>query len=407
MSEERHRHLLTRRGFFRAGAAAGVATAAIGVLAGCSHTADEDSAEPLEIDEGSATSVLDNWQEADLDLENTNTWSIAVGNVLHVAEGDYIPVTTAGDSASPMVKGSVLSAQSGELVTLLDAPYGTTDENNTVIFDTRCSDALYAWIELNLLDHSWSLYAQRFSDGSLTGTVTTLWQADSNYDPPLFAVSGSKVIWLVMPSTSGDKTTEHSYCYVWQQGDSSASAAVESPGRFATEPAVSGDTVTLAPRVRADQGTYYGITCYSLSDNLSSVEDQLVLPQSVKPFRAVRIGSRFAFSIEANYDSGGQLGRMGYYFGTSDGQLITVSREPSADMCGKDNRFICKSNASYFLVDTDAQTYSVISAANRSMDYGEYPARLGECDQFVTFSTVKDPNTGAPTSVTVRTFALG
>lgn len=399
--------MLTRRGFFRATAATGAAGVAIGVLAGCSHKADEDSAEPLQIDEGSATSVLDDWQEADLSISEAASWTIAVGNVLHPGEGDCLPVTTAGDSATPMVKGSVLSARNGTLTTLLGAPHGTRDENNTVIFDTRCSDSVYAWCELNLLDHSWSLYAQRLSDAALTGAVTTLWQADSNYDPPLFAVSGSKVVWEVMPSISGSKTSEHSYCYVWQRGDSNASQAVESPGRFATEPAVSGGVVTLVPRVRADKGTYYGITAYSLDDDLSTVEDQLVLPQSVRPFRATRIGNRFAFSIEANYDSGGQLGRMGYYFGTSDGQLVTVSREPSADMCGKDDRFICKSNASYFLVDVSAQTYSVIPAADRALDYGEYPARAGECDRFVTFSTVKDPDTGAPTSVSVRAYDLG
>ena len=43
---------------------------------------------------------------------------------------------------------------------------------------------------------------------------------------------------------------------------------------------------------------------------------------------------------------------------------------------------------------------------DRAVDYGEYPARCGECDLFVTFATVKDADTGYPASVTVRTFRL-
>ena len=72
----------------------------------------------------------------------------------------------------------------------------------------------------------------------------------------------------------------------------------------------------------------------------------------------------------------------------------------------KGDKVIVKSNASYFVIDLAARTYAVLSSADRSVDYGEYPARAGECDQFVTFSTVKDVDTGYPTSVNVRTFRL-
>ena len=65
-----------------------------------------------------------------------------------------------------------------------------------------------------------------------------------------------------------------------------------------------------------------------------------------------------------------------------------------------------KSNSSYLVLDLANRTYSTLVSMDRSVDYGEYPARAGECDQFVTFSTVKDPDTGYPASVAVRTFRL-
>ena len=44
-------------------------------------------------------------------------------------------------------------------------------------------------------------------------------------------------------------------------------------------------------------------------------------------------------------------------------------------------------------------TSVVLSAQNRSVDYGEYPATVGETSRFVTYSTVKHESTGRPTSV--------
>lgn len=400
----RARHNITRRGLFRATAATGALAATVGVLAGCKHQ-DTGGGSPVMVDESQATSILDTYSEADLALGELGTWSVSLGNVLHPGQGTWIPCTTAGSSATPMVKASAFSTSSGSVVEVVSAPRAS-DATNVVIYDVRCSDSVYAWSEINILTHEWALYAAPFSGGSLAGSVSTLWSADADWDPPLFAVTGSSVIWQVMPSTSGSKTTEHSFCYLWKVGQADAQAVVESPGRFATEPAPSGGTVTLVPRVNADQGTYYGITAYSLSDDLSTQVDQLILPSSVRPLNAVRIGDDFAFSIEATYSSGGLLGTMGTYIGSSQGPFVMLSREPAAGVVGKDGTYVIKSRSSYFVADTKEQTYAVLAATNRCIDYGEYPARYGEADTFVTFATVKAQDTGYPSSVTVRAFSL-
>ncbi|MBF0918946.1 MAG: Tat pathway signal protein, partial [Atopobium sp.] len=72
----------------------------------------------------------------------------------------------------------------------------------------------------------------------------------------------------------------------------------------------------------------------------------------------------------------------------------------------KGSLYIVKSRASYVLVDPQNQTANWLYSMDRSVDYGEFPAREGNCDSFVTYSTVKDPTSGYPASVTVRVFSL-
>ena len=397
---------LTRRGFFKAAVASvPVAAAAVTILSGCTHSSsDSTDSEPVVVEDDSATSVTDSYTYVDSTYAATHEWSLPLGNVLHPGEGTWIPVATAGASASPMVKGSALSLASGTLAEVV--PETITSSTTAVIYDVRCSDSVYAWVELDIVTRDWWLYASAFSNGALTGDTKTLWQASSDYDPAPFACSGTKVVWQVQPSSSGSKTTEHSFCYVWTTGAGDATAAVESPGRFATKPSVSDGYVVLTPRVHADQGVYYGITAYTLDDNLATKAAQLVMPSTVKPFRASYVGGRFLVSVEASYSSGGLLGKMGTYIGTESEGFVKLDREPSEGGCGKGNVFVIKSRSSYFVIDLDAQTYTGISSVDRAVDYGEYPAREGACSSFVTFSTVKDATTGYPASVTVRTFDL-
>ncbi len=396
---------VTRRSFFKTAAAGSIAAAAaIGVLSGCTHSGDEETSDPVVVDEDSAESILDTFESVDLGLAQEATWSLPLGNVLHPSEGTWVPVTTAGSSATPMVKASALSLASGQLVEVVSEPLG--QGTTTVIYDVRCSDYVYAWVELDLQSRAWALYAAPFSGGALSGEAVTLWEGDSDFDPAPLAVTGRMVIWQVQPSTSGSRTTEHSFCYVWHLDDAEAKSVVESPGRFATSPTVSGDAVVLAPRVRADEGTFYGVTAYSASDDLATRIDQLVMPQNVRPFRATRVGERFLVSVEASYSTGGLLGQMGTYVGTAEGGFFRLNREPSELGCGSGDVVIIKSLASYFVIDLAARQYAVLGSADRAVDYGDYPARAGECDLFVTYATVKDADTGYPATVAVRTFRL-
>ena len=102
---------LTRRGFFKAAAASvPVAAAAVTILSGCTHSSsDSADSEPVVVEDDSATSVTDSYTYVDSTYAAAHEWSLPLGNVLHPGEGTWIPVATAGASASPMVKGSALS----------------------------------------------------------------------------------------------------------------------------------------------------------------------------------------------------------------------------------------------------------------------------------------------------------
>ncbi|WP_321970627.1 Tat pathway signal protein [Paratractidigestivibacter sp.] len=399
---------LTRRGFFRASAAAGVAGAAIGVLSFCGSNDADDDSEPVVVDSDSAVSVTadDSPYEFIDEYGYTPeaTYTLPLGTVLRPAEGTWVPVTIAGSSATPMVKAGAFSSETGTLSEVVSSP--VSDAATVVIYDVACSDSVYAWTELDTTDRSWTLYAAKFSDGELTGDPQKLWDTTSDYDPAPIACSGSKVIWQIQPSYSGKKTSEHSFAYVWAIGEQNVRQCVKSPGRFATKPTVSGANCILTPRVRADEGTYYGVTAFSISDNLSTKIDQLVLPASVKPFRATRVGDKFVISIEASYSTGGLLSKMGTYIGTRTGGFVKVDREPSECPAGHNGIYLVKSRSSYVVVGTEEQKYSSLVSIDRAVDYGEYPARCGDCELFVTFATVKDADTGYPASVTVRTFRL-
>ena len=58
------------------------------------------------------------------------------------------------------------------------------------------------------------------------------------------------------------------------------------------------------------------------------------------------------------------------------------------------------------VADLANATYGTLAAEDRSVDYGEYPARIGTCQDFVTFATVKDPSTSYPSAVVVRAFKV-
>lgn len=400
---ERLRNGITRRGFVVGGLAAGAGAAA---LAGCSSgggSSKDASGEPQVVkDSSKIVSVVDEYEAVDIDLEAASTWTLPLGTLLSYCEGDYAAAMMAPASAQHANTLGVLNIGDGSLTTLVESP---VKGGSYGFYDVRAGESVFAWVEMDYAASAWTLFAQELAGGALSGDAVELDHGGKNFDPPQFTATGSQVIWYKMPSTSGNKTGDDSYCYSRAIGDGKAQTIWTSTGRFASAPRVSDGILTISPRVRNDEGVYYGMTALDLADGNNTRRAQLVLPSSVVPFEAVYMGDKFVFSIEATYDGVGSLGNMGTYIGAEGGPYVYLSREPLACAAGKGSRYLIKAQASHFLVDTSKKTYGTLLSPDRALDYGDYPASAGEVSSFITYATVRNSQ-GIPETVTARLFSL-
>ena len=395
---------VSRRAFV-GGALAGAGAMAAITLVGCSSGGDDGkkvSGEPQVItDDSKIVNVTEEYKEADAGMAEQFAWDLPLGTVPFHCEGAWAALMMAPESAREVNTLEIISLATGRRSPMVSAP---TQGTTYGFHDVRCSEQVYAWIEMNYTTKEWVLIGQALSNGQLTGDPIKLDSGDSDWEPARFTATGDAVIWQKMPALGGDKTSEKSHCYLWHVGDEEGKDLWESTGRFATWPRVSEGVLTIAPRVNNDEGVYYCITALNLEDGNKMV-DQLVMPKSVSPFEAVYMGQSFAFSVEANYSSGGSLGNMGTFIGREGGPFVFLSREPLACVAGKGARYLIKAQSSHFVVDTDAQTYAILVAPDKTLEYGDYPASAGTTDRFVTYATVRG-DTGLPTAVRMRVFSL-
>ena len=96
---------------------------------------------------------------------------------------------------------------------------------------------------------------------------------------------------------------------------------------------------------------------------------------------------------------------MGTFLGNAGGPFVFLSREPLACVAGKGDTYLVKAQSSHFVIDVDAQTYAVLTAPDKAIDYGDYPASEGTTDRFVTYATVRGDD-GLPAAVRLRVFGL-
>ena len=394
---------VSRRTLFKGGAAATAALTVIS-LVGCDSDGEGSavSGEPQVItDDSKIISVIDDFENVNNTLAPQFSWDMPLGTVPFHCEGAWAALFEAPASARAINTLGIISLASGSRATLVPEPI----KGKTYGFhDVRCSEQVYAWIEMDYATGDWVLLAQELENGVLVGEPVELDDGTTDWEPARFTVTGNSVIWQKMPFASGAKRAEYSHCYLWSAGSPKGKDLYESPGRFAMWPRVSDGYLTIAPRVNASEGTFYGLTALDLQNN-NKVAAQLVMPETVSPFEAVYMGSSFAFSVEANYGYGGGLGNMGTFIGNAGGPFTYLSREPLACVSGNGTRYLIKAQSSHFVVDTEAQTYAVLAAPDKSLDFGDYPASEGTTDRFVTYATVRGDD-GLPAAVQLRVFSL-
>ena len=170
---------VTRRRFVQGTvAAAGAGMAAI-ALSSCSSGGDsqqEDGEPQVVTDSSQIVAVLDgDYENVSNSLSASSTWSLPLGTMLfHNGGNTWAAAMLTPESATSVNTVGVLSLSSGNLTTLLDvASLGASYS----FFDVRCSDQVYAWIEINYTDGSWVLLGQGLSNGALYGSPVQLTQA--------------------------------------------------------------------------------------------------------------------------------------------------------------------------------------------------------------------------------------
>lgn len=395
---------VTRRSFALGSAAAIGAGMAVISLSSCSSgEVKETTGDPQVVDDSQVVAVLDgDYEAADCPYTASQTFTLPLGTLLFHTGGTWAAALLTPESSQHVNTLGALSLSSGNLSTVLDAP---TQGQTWQFYDVRCTDSVYAWVEIDYATRDWVLVGQAFSGGDLAGEPVQLDSGSIDWEPPRFTTWNTSVIWQKMPLATGNASSEDSHCYQWPVGETEGTELMVSHGRFATAPRVADGILTIAPRVKEDEGTYYGLTALDLTDGNNTKRDQLVLPSGVAPFEAVYMNEQFAFSIEASYDGRGSLGNMGTFIGREGGPYVYVRREPLACVAGKGSRYLVKAQASHFVVDTEAQTYATLGAPDRSVDYGDWPASEGIVDRFLSFATIRNAQ-GIPESVTARVFDL-
>lgn len=395
---------ITRRRFTLGSLAAAGAGMAVISLSSCGQSeVKETTGEPQVVDDSQLVAVLDgDYQSGECPYTASEEFTLPLGTLLFHTGGSWAAALMAPESSAHVNTLGTMSLSTGNLNTLLDAP---TQGGTYEFFDVRCTDDVFAWVEIDYTTRDWVLIGQGLSNGQLSGDPVQLDEGDEDWEPPRFTTWESSVIWQRMPLSTGSASSKDSECYQWTLGDSEGRSIWTSHGRFATSPRVADGILTITPRVNEDEGVYYGMTAIDLTDGNNTRRDQLVLPSSVAPFEAVYLNEAFAFSIEASYEGRGSLGNMGTYIGREGGPYIYVRREPLACVAGNGSRYLVKAQSSHFVVDTDAQTYSTLLAPDRSVDYGDWPASEGRVDRFLSYATIRNAQ-GVPESVTARVFSL-
>nr|WP_306792796.1 hypothetical protein [Collinsella urealyticum] len=371
---------------------------------GCSSKAKrEEAGEPQVVTDASKIiDALSDFEEADLGVSAAQTWEVPLGTKLYHTGGSWAACMLTPDSAMHPNTLGAFSTASGRTFTLMEeASLG----RGYSFYDVRMSESIFAWLEIDYIAGAWALLACPFTDGSISGNPITLDSGDQDWEPASFTCRGSSVIWQKMPQPTGKKRAETSQCLMWTSGNEKGSVLWESTGRFATKPRVAGRSLTIAPRVRNDEGTFYGMTAIDLDDTSHGMLDQLVLPSGIRPFEAVYAQDRFAFSIEASYESGGSLGKMGTFIGREGGSFVFFAREPLAQIMFSGSRFLIKTQSAHYALDIENEKIEGVSGPDRSLGFGEFPASEGEATGVLTYATIRDAK-GAPASGMARWLSL-
>ena len=142
-------------------------------------------------------------------------WDLPLGTVPFHCEGSWAALLEAPASARTINTLGIISLASGNTSTLVSEPIvGKTH----AFHDVRCSEQVYAWVEMDYAAGAWVLIAQALENGVLVGDPVELDKGDVDWEPARFTATGSSVIWQKMPFATGAKARSSpiATCGTWE-----------------------------------------------------------------------------------------------------------------------------------------------------------------------------------------------
>jgi hypothetical protein len=352
------------------------------------------------------------------------TYELPFGCLVHQMSSSSALVLLPGGQGESLRKIAILDLGSGEVTTVINAPVGTG--RNMLIYDARASENALIWVELDLGDQTWRVYAAVLN-GAAVGEAWMVEEGNADYEPSMLAVAGSKVYWTVMPLATGPANQEDSFLRALElgqggdtaqgaqngaavqsdQGAQSTQASRGTPytvltshGRMITNPLVSDGVVTFVPRVDTEN-VYYQLTALNCSDD--KPVDFTVLPQALRVTEALYMKGSFTFSIEDNYNYARGLSHFGTYQDLGSGTYLHVSRPPLCSSARFQDFLLVKTPVSIVGIDPIGKKVFVIDPPPQSTDYGEVLAGWGIQDRIVT-SSIRVTEDGNMEATLVRVF---
>lgn len=380
---------MTRRQLI-VGAAGIGALIAVGAGAQVATTAQEtnNAIATLEVPENAVVSLSDEGAlsalEGDTPLALSGEYKLPYGSLVWANSDSCAACLLPTDGAAPLCQGAILDLSSGTLNTVLEAPVST--ERGFDIYDMRCNERGVVWTEANCLSGEWRVY-QASSTGAAIGSPVLVETGSQDYEMPYLCVAGNRAFWQVMPTTSGDASSEDSLLKSASFGSSDIREDWRSKGRMGTAPYSTGNEVVISPRVDTT-GVYYQMTL--LDAESGSKKDELTLPTPMKPLDAGYVDGRFTFSFDAAYQDQGGLSGIGTFApidrgGASGAEWFCFDRNPTAAPAWSGPYFMVKSTRTVSGIDFATRTYFTLPCPDGCDDYGDFLASTGTRNAIVTY----------------------
>lgn len=423
MTQKKPRNI-SRRGFV-VGATATAATAAAVSLGACSSSSDDTEiidgvkeqfpdaqVEYLDVDFSQVRPHTEMANENSADyLAEVNSFELPLGSLVYQCSDSKALALAPGASSKVLTRLLLVDLNTADSVPILGQALGSSEDY--VIYDARASDAAVVWVECNMVHGLWRVYAAsligEITDDELLSRAQLLEEGEEDYSPPQLAVSNSKVYWTVMPDPNGTASSEDSFLKAAELGLQSEGAEPEvktvytSHGRMITNPTVSGDLLTIVPRV--DTGAvYYQLTTLDIESD--AVQHIAILPPSLRVVNASWLGEGFSFGIEGNYDYANGLSLFGTYEQLGDGDFLYVNKAPVSAAVRMGSLTFVKSTKNVLGISTSGNSVVIVDTPQDCVDYGDILAGEGTENRLVLYTTVT-AKTGQETGTCrVRVFDL-